>query len=193
MFRLTISSKGVLQIRCWIVVLIFLASCGLGVSPSRTKAEEISPDKASFVFYAPGLKDGVFETELTKWGYATSGRWLRYYPIAIIVHTTLSENYEWESGQRDIEEAISFMTNGEATNFGPRSWYDANVGNINYRTFSIEDDSCVGFIKEYGQKMIHGLYCDSNPLSEERVKAVLDGLGIRGRSKMPHRQNSVTG
>ena len=193
MFRLTISSKGVLQIRCWIVVLIFVASCGLGVSPSRTKAEEISPDKASFVFYAPGLQDGVFERVPARWGQVTSGRWVREYPVAVVYHHILQSPYEWPSGQGNIKEIMSKLTNGEATEFGPRSVYNTNVGSIVYRTFSTRSDSCVGFFKEYGSRRIQGLYCDSNPLSEERVKAVLDGLGIRGRGQMPQRQNSVTG
>ena len=145
MFRLTISSKGVLQIRCWIAFLIFIASCGLGVSPSRTEAKEISPDKASFVFYAPGLQDGVFERTSAPWGQVTSGRWLRYYPIAVVSHYTLQSPYEWPSGQGNIKEIMSKLTNDEATEFGPRSVYNTNVGSIIYRTFSTRSDSCVGF------------------------------------------------
>jgi len=193
LFRLTISSSDVLRLRCWIAFLIFVASCGLGVSPSRTDAKEISPDKASFVFYAPGLKDGVFKRVLASWGQVTSGHWVREYPVAMVYQHTLQTPYEWPSGQGNIKDITSKLTNGEATEFGPRSVYNTNVGSITYRTFSNRSDSCVGFFKEYGSRRIQGLYCDSNPLSEERVRAVLDGLGIRGRGQMPQRQNSVTG
>ena len=78
------------------------------------------------------------------------------------------------------------MTKDTLTNFGPRLTYRTNIGVVPYRTFSLERLSCVGFAMEYSSgRVISGFYCDSEPLSEGRIKVVLDGLGIKGRGTLP--------
>ena len=181
------------EVTQWRIGIILVASSILAVFciASPTEAKNISAEKANFVFYAPGLGTGEFETEVYRWGSVTIGQWVANPPFAVVFHEYVEGDYELRPGKPQIKKIMSKITSDRAAGFGSVSNHQGKFGNLRYVEFSQFDLDCVGFNKQYkSANSIYGFYCDYPQLSQDEIKSVLDSLGVKGYGKLPKKGSS---
>ena len=158
---------------------------------------EIPPSEAKIVFDAPGLiGSGKFNKGSTSYASLQYGTWFSgpLSPIAQVYMEELHPNYLRKSRNR-LEHSLKEwdFLKGKSSDLEAIKKAVNVLGNVEYRQFKVEELHCVGFGQHYGPvhyspfdtdfilpNYISGYYCDTKPLTDNLVKAVIQALGVRG-------------
>jgi hypothetical protein len=188
-----------------IMLIMFLSAAAFFVSPNTSLATEwvrIKKDQSDILFYPPGGHSSIVYREQEnikgKFFHAVWYNAAGFYPRGEIVFYDLVGRFF--RSETEIEKAIRKWKHTKDKSLAfeePQSIYNG-FGKTLYQEFSLEGQSCVGYLRYYGgsgadnagtspgTKQLRGYYCfdTKKPLDETQIQALLNAVSVRGE-KIP--------
>ena len=181
---------------------LFAASATAVAQDTGPEWVSLTPEQAKIVFLAPGLKDlrvrylrGDSEDHSYTVEFAFWSGTAAHHAKAVIQYAKLSPGYHYRarSDPKVFVESEESFEDKELV-FEKLRRNGNRLGVIESRRFHFDDVSCLGFASYWGEsgsdtssagtEMLSGYYCadPGRPLTDALRKAVIGGLGIKGKA-----------
>ncbi len=189
----------------WIIAVVAL-TCVLARPGWSAEWQPIAEEEARIVFYPPGLSGGEFRKRSQS---STNMEWAMWRGFGGMPRAEVSLNMLFPGRHYTREWKLKTITHNwnffkdKDLQISNTNRTSTKLGSIQYQKFAVEDLICISFLHGWGSReggdrgdinvspnYIYGYYCDRSALSEDTVKAVLGGIGVRGH-KVPAKPSNL--